>query len=368
MKKIVFGITSLNLGGAERVLVDLCNKMIESYDVTIFTLYGQGEFEKQLDKKVKVISVYDTTYNNLSKITKMKISLQLINPLFRNMLYKKYIKGKYDVEIAFLEGPLTWIFSGESSARKIAWVHNDIEDVFGKGSKANRKQKMNKEAYSKFDELVFVSQDNLNKFQRYFKDNKISKRVIYNYLDCSLVKEKANKGNAKEINKKDMINFVQVSRLVDQKAVGRLIDVHKKLIDNNQLHRMYIVGDGPLREELDNKIKEYGIEDTFILLGKKENPYPYIKAADYFMLTSYYEGYPMVLLEAKALNKYIIITDSAARETILDYENKIIVKNNEDGIYKGIKAILKNKPKAKNKNKDANKKILDEIVNVIEGE
>ena len=123
-----------------------------------------------------------------------------------------------------------------------------------------------------------------------------------------------------------------------------------------------------LREELDNKIKEYGIEDTFILLGKKENPYPYIKAADYFMLTSYYEGYPMVLLEAKALNKYIIITDSAARETILDYENKIIVKNNEDGIYKGIKAILKNKPKAKNKNKDANKKILDEIVNVIEGE
>lgn len=367
MKKIVFGITGLNLGGAERVLVDISNKLVDKYDVTIFTLYGDGEFEKQLNKKVKLVSVYEKKYNDLNKFTKLKISLQMLNTTLRNMIYKKYIKDKYDVEIAFLEGPMTWIFSGESKARKIAWVHNDIEDVFGGGEKAKAKQDLNKEAYLKYDELIFVSQDNLNKFQRYFKGNKVKKRVIYNYLDCDLVKEKADAGQAKEIDKKK-ISFVQVSRLVDQKAVGRLVDVHKKLIDDGLEHNIYVVGDGPLHEELQNKIDELGISDSFILLGSRENPYPYIKAADYFLLASYYEGYPMVLLEARALNKYIIITDSAARETLVDYEHKLIVKNDEAGIVKGIKAILKNKPTAKKNSKDTNKKILEEIVNVIEGE
>lgn len=367
MKKIVFGITGLNLGGAERVLVDIANKLIDKYDITIFTIYGNGEFEKQLNKKVKLVSMFKTNFNDTNPIVKKMLSFRLVNKTLRNNIYKKYIKGKYDVEIAFLEGPITWIFSSLGNAKKIAWVHNDIEDVFGKDKNSSIKQKINEECYEVFDELVFVSRDNLNKFQRYFKNNKKQKRVIYNYLDCSLVIDKANKGESKEI-KKDTVSFVQVSRLVDQKAVGRLIDCHKKLIDAGQLHTIYIVGDGPLREELENKIKEYGVEDTFILLGKRENPYPYIKAADYFMLASYYEGYPMVLLEARALNKYIIITDSAARETLVDYEYKLIVKNDEAGIVKGIKAILKNKPTSKKNSKDTNKKILEEIVNVIEGE
>lgn len=367
MKKIVFGITGLNLGGAERVLVDISNKLVEKYDVTIFTLYGNGEFEKQLDKRVKLISVYDKSYRELNKVTRMMMSIQLLNKPLRNRIYKKYIKDKYDVEIAFLEGPITWIFSGESNARKVAWVHNDIEDVFGSGEKAKAKQDLNKEAYLKYDELIFVSQDNLNKFQRFFKGNKIKKRVVYNYLDYGLVLDKAKDGEAKEIDK-NKLSFVQVSRLVDQKAVGRLIDVHKHLIDDGLEHNIYIVGDGPLHEELQNKIDELGIKDSFILLGSRENPYPYIKAADYFLLASYYEGYPMVLLEGRALNKYIIITDSAARETIMDYDSKLILKNNEDGIYKGIKSVIKKQPKAKKSSKDTNKKILEEIVHVIEGD
>ena len=283
------------------------------------------------------------------------------------MLYKKYIKGKYDVEIAFLEGPITWIFSCPGNARKIAWVHNDIEDVFGSGEKAKAKQELNKEAYLKYDELIFVSQDNLNKFQRYFKGNKVMKRVIYNYLDCDLVLQKAMDGEAPEI-KDDMISFVQVSRLVEQKAVGRLIEVHKKLLDDGFMHRIYIVGDGPLKEELQNKIKELGVEETFVLLGKRENPYPYIKAADYFLLASYYEGYGMVLVEAKTLNKYIIITDSAAREALLEYDNKLILKNDDKGIYDGLKNVIKKHPKAKVTKKDTFKKILDEVSKLIEGE
>ena len=80
MKKIVFGITGLNLGGAERVLVDLSNKLVEKYDITIFTLYGNGEFEKQLDKRVKLVSVYDRKYEEINKVRNNKIcSIRKLN-------------------------------------------------------------------------------------------------------------------------------------------------------------------------------------------------------------------------------------------------------------------------------------------------
>lgn len=367
MKKIVFGITGLNLGGAERVLVDIVNELCLKYDITIFTLYGNGEFESQVSKKVKIESIYNCSYNELSSFNKKIISFKMVNKFLRKRIYNKFIKGKYDVEIAFLEGPITWIFAVNSEARKIAWVHNDIEDVFGNDKKAMMKQKINKSVYNDYDRLIFVSKDNLEKFENFFLDNNVSKQVIYNYLDCDLVLKKANKDKVTEI-KSDIVSFVQVSRIVSQKALFRLLDVHKKLIEDGYKHVIYIVGDGPLKHDLDEKIEEYNLKDSFVLLGKKENPYPYIKKANYFMLTSFYEGYPMVLLEGKALNKYILITDSAARETLIDYDDKVIVSNDFDGIYKGIKDIILNKPKCSNKVKYDNKEILEQIIKVIEGD
>lgn len=367
MKKVVFGITSLSFGGAERVLVDIVNKLKDQFSITIFTLYGNGAFERQLSKKIKVISLFDKKYEELSFLEKKLLSIQLFVPFLRKILYKKYIKGKYDVEVAFLEGPISWIFGCQGKSNKIAWIHNDIVDVFGTGFKAKMKKKMNHRIYQKFSKLVFVSKDNMKKFMKVFPDIKVNKRVIYNYLDCDLVMKKASKGSAKEIDT-HIHSFVQVSRLVEQKAVLRLLDVHKKLMADGYQYKLYIVGDGPLRKELEQKIIEYGVEDTFLLLGQKENPYPYIQAADTFLLTSFYEGYPMVLLEAKALDKFILLTDSAARETLIDYEDSLIVPNNEKGIYKGIVSVLERKSKKSKKKKDRNLGLLKQIVDILEGE
>ena len=154
--------------------------------------------------------------------------------------------------------------------------------------------------------------------------------MIYNYIDSKRVIEKSNEKVNIEFNK-DKINFVSVARLVEQKAIDRLIKVHKKLIEkygNN--HNFWIIGDGPERENLVNLIKKYNVEKSFFLVGKKENPYPYIKKSDYFCLLSKFEGYGMVLEEAKILNKFIIITDTAAREAVDGYNNKIILENTED--------------------------------------
>lgn len=367
MKKIVFGITCLKLGGAERVLVDIANSLSRQYDVTIFTLYNNGEFECQLNDKVHLLSMFDCTYDDLNFIEKKVLSLRLINKKSRKKIYDKYIKNKFDLVISFLEGPITWIFSEGREVSKIAWIHNDIKDVFGIGRTASKKKILSGDCYKKYNKLIFVSKDNLNKFKEQYPDNNVSKQVIYNYLDVESVIGKSNKKEKVEI-KNDLVSFLQISRIVEQKALFRLLDVHKKLINDGYNHRIYIVGDGPLEKDLCEKIEEYKLSDTFVLLGKKSNPYPYIKKADYFMLTSFYEGYGMVIVEAEILGKYIMITDTAAREAVTDYDDSLIVDNNEVGIYNGIKNILEEKPKVNSTKRFSNDKIIQQIIDLIEGE
>jgi len=164
------------------------------------------------------------------------------------------------------------------------------------------------------------------------------------------------------------INFVTAARLVEAKAIDRLINVHNKLIKNDFNHRFFVVGDGPLKESLQNKINELSLSETFILLGKCENPYPYILNSDYFCLFSYYEGLPMVLLEARALDKFILITDNSSKEALENYENKKIFENTEDGIYNGLKKIIKDNENIKintSNFNDANIEIINRIKNLL---
>ena len=363
IKKIVFGITSLTIGGAERVLVDIANKLCNKYDITIFTLYANGELEKELNRKIKLESLYNAEYKNLSKLQKIKISLRIL--FFKKSIYTKYINGKYETEIAFLEGPITRIFSIKNRAmQKIAWIHNDITKVFGKGFKATLKKKMDKTIYEKYNKLVFVSEDNLKKFENVYKLD-AEKLVIENYLDEDRIFKLVSINFDKTEFTGDQLNFVMVSRLVSQKGIDRLIKVHYDLIRNGINHKIYIIGDGPERKKLGDLIQQYKVKKTFILLGQKENPYPYIKATDVFALLSYFEGYPMVLKEAKILKKPIIITDTAAREVLTEYEPKLIVDNTEEGIYKGIEKIVNNKDTFIQQGKDNNDN-NDIIKNIIE--
>ena len=106
--------------------------------------------------------------------------------------------------------------------------------------------------------------------------------------------------------------------------------------------------------------------NTFKLLGKKDNPYPYINKADYFLLASLYEGYGMVIDEAKILNKYIIITDTAAREAVKDYKNSLIVENSFDGLYNGLKDKIVSKKDKNVKYNYNNNKIIEQIIDLIE--
>lgn len=369
MKKILFAITSLTFGGAERVLVDIANKLCDKYEVTIFTIYAQGELEAELDDRIRLERLIKKSYRQLNIKEKKWKPIQIM--LDRKKIYDNIIKDNYDVEIAFLEGPVTRLLSTENpNTKKIAWVHNDIEKVFGQGLKAKVKRKIDKDIYNKFDEIVFVSEDNKKSFEKIY-DVKAKKRVIYNYINKDLVIKKSQEKIDMKFEE-GTLNILCVARLVEQKALDRLINVHAKLIQNNIKHNIYVIGDGPEKNKLVNLIDEKNVKDTFHLLGKIDNPYPYIKKADCFALLSYFEGYPMVLLEAQILEKFIIITNTAARETIKNYRNSKILDNNEEAVYKGLEDIVKNKNKylrkKEEKQKYNNERILNKIINLIEKE
>ena len=146
MEKVIFGITGLTLGGAERVLVDIVNKLVDKYDITIFTIYANGELEGELDKRVHLKSLYNFRYDSIQGIKKILIPLKVL--FNKRKIFKEYVDNdEYKAQIAFLEGAITRIFSVKTKKKtqKIAWVHNDISKVFGKGPKS--KIKNNRQKY-----------------------------------------------------------------------------------------------------------------------------------------------------------------------------------------------------------------------------
>ena len=363
MKKILFGITGLTLGGAERVLVDIANRLSDKYDITIFTFYAGGEFEKELKPNIKKKTIFNKNYKDLSVFEKRKISFDLL--LRKKHLYNKYVKGDYDIEIAFLEGPVTRLFSTKNkNVRKIAWIHNDMHRVFGTNFKAKLKIMLEKRSYAAYEKLIFVSKDNLRSFEENIKIDK-PKQIIYNYIDSDNVTKNASYKVDMELDT-NTVNIVSVSRLVEQKGIDRWIKIHSKLKKEGSKQKVYIIGDGPIKDSLQKLIKDEGVEDSFILLGKQPNPYPFIKMADYFALFSYFEGYGMVLEEAKILDKSILITDTAAREAVDGYTNSKIFPNTEEGLYEGLKEI-KTKPQADATVHYNNEERIGEVIELIGG-
>lgn len=288
--------------------------------------------------------------------------------LLKRFYYNKYVKNNYDVEVAFLEGPITRLFSVKNKeVKKIAWIHNDISKVYGNDLKAKMKLTLDKKIYNKYGKLIFVSRDNKKSFEETYKDIKPSKEVIYNYIDINKVIEKSKQ----EIDFKfdnNQLNFLTVARLVEQKGIDRLIKIHKQLLENNYKNKFYVIGDGPEREKLKGLIEKENLSDTFILLGKKENPYPYMKQFDIFCLLSKFEGYGMVLEEAKILNKPIIITNTAAREALQNYKNAKIIDNNEKAIYNNLRDIIKKDIRnfENSENKYNNEDIIQKLKKLLE--
>ena len=359
-KKIMFMIHTLQIGGAEKVLVNLLKYIDKSkYDITVIAIVNDGVLIDEI-KKIEGIHYYyffnayfkKSRYNKNSPFYSIstKIMSSIWNIYFylckhySKQLYKHFIKETFDMEIAFLEGKCAKLihFSPNKLSKKIAWIHTDISKSKSfQDSFLNNDEKL--EVYKDFDRIFCVSEEVKQQFISEIQDCK-NISVKLNPIDSNKILDLSKE----DIDLKPKSNIpilCSIGRLVYQKGFDRLLEVHKKLIENHVPNYLWIIGDGTDRNALKDYIFDNHLQKSVTLLGYQDNPYKYLSKADIFVCSSRTEGLSSALIEATILNKPIVTTKVAGIYDILgkDTDNALIVDNNTDSLYTGLFDILTNK-------------------------
>ena len=322
-KILIFGYT-LEMGGAEKVLIDILEAFKDQVVVDLYLLKKEGSL---LEKVPQNVSIHTLRKNIFQYV------LFRFFPLFRKFTINRIVnKKQYDVAIGFMEGrSASWVADIKQNIVKIAWVHNDVSkfDIGISNHEVN-------ESYHKMNTIICVSNESKSSFIKKFNIQEDKVKVIFNLIDEMSISEASRKY---DINK-SRFTFVSVAKLRKQKGHDRLLKVVSRLNQMKYEFDLWIIGYGPEEENLKRIASNLNLNNVYFY-GLQNNPYPYIKAADCFILPSYFEGYGIVVKEALFLKKMIISTRVTGPTEILEGGRYgILVENSEEGLYSGMTEVL----------------------------
>lgn len=332
MKKLLFAAYSLDLGGIEKALVTLVNKLQEKeYEITIVLEKKQGIFLNEINPKINIIEYNPSENKNV-------IKRKIIN-LYKRIKFVLKYKNKFDFSACFATYSLPSSFvSRIASNNSYLWGHADYLSLFH-NSKEKMKDFFQTRKYNKFKKVVFVSEEGKRSFINLFPEMKEKTLVCNNLIDYEKILQGANE-KIDYKKSKDITTFINVGRHEErQKKLSRLIKATALLKKDGLNFEVLFIGDGPETEKYKKEVKKQNLEENIIFLGRKENPYPYFKIADCVVLTSDYEGYPVVFLESFVLNKPIITTKVSDYEEVEDKFGYVTKKQTKD-IYEKMKLFI----------------------------
>lgn len=361
-KKVLFVMNNLSCGGAEKALISLLETMDYAvYDVDLFLLKHEGLFLSKIPKQVNLLEEpAEYKYYDMSIKTAIMDCLKKGRwhvALFRivaGTIYKreknkirceqrvwKYISKslanidtKYDITVGYLEkNPIYFCIDKVNATKRIGFIHNDYD-------KLGMDPILDQPYFDKLDHVVTVSEECghilKNRFPMYSHKVDVMHNIVSPVAIHKLSQEQVNMSDAE-------IKLVSVGRLNYQKGFEMAIDSCKMLIRAGYLVKWYIIGEGEDRGKLERMIVEQGLQGVFILLGIKENPYPYIREADIYVQPSRFEGKSIAIDEAKILHKPIVVTNfSTAKDQITNHDNGLIVEMNSKSLYEGIALLIDN--------------------------
>lgn len=349
MKRLLIVAGKIYGGGAERVLVDLINGLDESeYDVTLYTMTKENFEKSGISRAVDYRTVYadDSDFSGFKRLLN-KFRNKMLNAVYSrcnaSAFYKRAIKGKYDIELAAIEGYTTRIVAGSTNpdSRKIAWLHTDLEANHW-SKLAFRNDAEEAQAYKSFDNVICVTERVRQILAQKF-GNDIKTTIISNPIKKDKILAMSQNGECEISKKADTLRAFFLGRLQEEKGADRLLEAHKKLIDEGKKLELIMVGDGCDMDKLRSYVQKNELENSVHMLGYLDNPYPYMKTADLFVCPSRAEGFGLVLVEAMILDLPVMSTDCVGPREILDDGNYgMIVENSVDGIYNGIKEFAEN--------------------------
>nr|WP_249308757.1 glycosyltransferase [Lederbergia citrea] len=367
-KKILISSFDLAIGGVERSLIGLLNQIdYNKYEVDLMLFKHEGEFLSFLPSGPHLLAEvpqYTTFRKSIQQIAKegyfpiamsrlvaksfssfhgkvkkvdepgyltIQYGWEMTNPFLPKL------NKEYDVAIGFL-WPHNFIGGKVKAKKRIGWIHTDYSNIY-----VNKKVECR--MWNKLDKIVAVSEECSKTFLNVFPDYKDKTSVIENILSPEFIRDQANKEIPEEIKKTSGKKIlVTVGRLSHAKGLDYAVKACKELIDKGYDVEWYVVGYGPLEDELLRLINDLELKNRFILLGKKVNPYPYIKACDIYVQPSRYEGKAVTIREAQILGKPVVITNfPTAKSQARDEYDALITSLTIDGIVKGISRLIDDK-------------------------
>ena len=361
MRKILFVIPSMRIGGAEKSLVNLLNLIdLNKYDVNLLMFKPEGDLLQQIPSGIHILETepslfyaYKCDKNVFSHKSGIRSEiLRILSTGICKILYgdcarqKRWIDfyrpllpkhmGEYDVAIGYLEGDASYyVIDKVNAKRKILWVHSNFENI-----KKNEDAAVYREYFCKADRVVSISDKCVQILQDNYPDMK-NKFMFLPNLTSSVVLNNTANANINEEFSKDDFNIVSVGRLTEAKGFDMAIDALKILKDHKVPVHWWIIGDGELRKCLEKQAKDNSVEEYLTFLAFKANPYPYMNKADLIVQTSRWEGKSVVLDEAKILGKPILATAYATvKDQVENGKEGVIVEMNAESIAKGVECLV----------------------------
>ncbi|HWJ78058.1 MAG TPA: glycosyltransferase [Niallia sp.] len=356
-KKLLFVIDSLTIGGAEKSLVSLLNLIDSSkYEIDLLLIKRGGDLEKYVPSYINILPVpkYFSSIENKFSFEnlyyRIKTSLNLrVNNYKKNLLHSEQVVYKsinkiisplnkmYNVAIAYSQGMPTYIVANKvQAAKKIAWINTDyVNTLYDK--------ELDYKSYSKIDKIIAVSEHTKRSVTHLREEYKNKVDLVLDIVDPKMIDKMSLEEDAEEFNK-SLVNILTVGRLVTAKGYEKAIEVAKLLKHAGYKFKWFSIGEGPERKKLQKLIEEYKLQDYFVLLGKKVNPYIYMRNCDIYVQTSIKEGFGLTVSEAKILKRPIVCTSfPTAKEIIQNEVDGLIVEQDIESIYNGVKKYLDEK-------------------------
>lgn len=369
-KKILFVAYSLTGGGAEKALVNLLNMLDYShYDVTLQLIENRGINLEYLPGQVKLRpALKETTWllNSGKSFIKQALRHARVDVICKRLYVGAKMLGKtvsphqknltkwqgvkdlfrkeeehFDIAVAYLQGfPIYYVIDCVHADRKLGWMHTDYSKI----DAGNRE--MFEAYFKKLDCFVTVSQQCVNSLQEAFP-NLSNIKLLYNLNSPELIHSLSVRDDIEDIDTAVPM-VLSIGRLTMEKGFDFALQAAAIMKRAGFRFKWYVMGAGPLEEELRAMAGQLDVEDVFIFLGIRSNPYPYIKAATVIAQTSRHEGKSVVLDEAKILKKPILATNyNSVSDQITNGQDGCVVDMNPESIAEGLMALLSDDEKQK---------------------
>ena len=376
-KSLLFVCYGLGIGGIEKCLINLINAMPEDeFEIDLLLMNPEFNFLDSIKRKVNILDSFEYVMNttdtlndimahggvhkNLAHTVRYVIFRILVKLGIKPWVVFKCIDKQYDIAIAYSQNDYSpyYVIDKTNAHKKIMWYHN------GDYSRKGYAYKLDQAYYPKFDSIVTVSIDSKDMLTSNFPSIASQVITLMNFYDVNDIRKKSLEFECPVFSDK-YFNIVTVGRLTIEKGADLAVAVCKRLLEFNKNIRWYWVGDGNQRVHIEKQICENQLQNNFILVGSRTNPYPYIRLADIYVQPSYYEAYSTTVFEARSLGKAIVATDvGGMKEQITSPKDGIIVPIDVESILNGICYLIDN-PQLKRQIEDnTQKKEFDSTENM----